>query len=43
MKQYTKPELQIFDFSDDLLTITSGGEQVFGSYDMEYEWDGIFT
>ena len=43
MKQYVKPELSMIEFSDDLLTITSGGEQIYESYDIEYEWDDIFT
>lgn len=39
MKQYTKPEFQVYAISDDLLTIVSGGVQLNeNSDDIVFGW-----
>lgn len=42
MKPYTKPEMEIYFTPEDVFTITSGGEQAYTSYDIQFNWN-IFT
>ena len=43
MKPYTTIEMEVYFAPEDVITITSGGEQAYGEYDNEFDWSDIFT
>lgn len=42
MKQYTQPELKIYEITDDLLTVKDSAEQGNGMSNITFDWD-VYT